>query len=54
MNVMIATPVMLKVVNAINEGVFVIHRIWISVEVRIAHQVKLSSNHRTAHFKTWS
>ena len=43
MNVMLATPytVMLKVVNAINEGVFVIHRIWISVEVRIAHQVKL-------------
>jgi len=43
MNLMLATPytVMLKVVNAINEGVFVIHRIWISVEVHIAHQVKL-------------
>ena len=43
MNLMLATPytLMLKVVNAINEGVLVIHRIWISVEVHIALQVKL-------------
>ncbi|KAL9974665.1 hypothetical protein ACROYT_G011728 [Oculina patagonica] len=33
--------VALNVVNAIQEGVFVIHRIWIRVQVRIGLQAKL-------------
>ena len=42
MNLMLTThsTVTLSVVDAIQEGLFVIHRILIRVEVRIGHQVK--------------